>query len=697
VLIGTEKAARDRPPGADLDRWTRRRGWWRLVAGLALAWMLPLATHALHLDVLLLPVIVVGLMAVQRGAADPVDRLVLALAQLFGGLCVAGLLITVWPWHLHPVPIAGLALTVVVLLAVARRGRTAAGVPETATPGWRRAVSAARPRPAGVLTLLALLAVAVVVVYPYARRDLAGRIGIPLIGQDLTRHFLMFDAIGRTGGYLFMHPHALRPYVPDDQLSGIATYPQGVHFGYAVLDRFIRSADTNAATTRSVDIMMWLMIATYVLLALAVLWSVRRMAGPGAGVVRLTPVLMVAAAWLAFADPVSVLSWGYPNEIAGLAINAVLVALVARPLWRLGEQTATVAALIVGVAFTYPLFLPVTAAAAVFWAWRARLWRYRWAWIALIVVAPLAVVIPLRAMSGAAKNQLLLNGTAPVGDRPAMVALVLLAACGLVLRRGVRSPGRRAALFCLGAVCALAGGVALYQIAALGRTIYYFEKLVHLLIVVALATLGGLARLVPAGRPAGTVAGRVWRFVPGVAMAMPVVLAVVAFGGPSHTTWRSPGLQLAAGGVKGQRDGARDALLMARRYPDGGGAINVDLRASPWTNWYATQFASALQRTYRYEAMWYGFLRPTGRPETFADLERLVVSSPVPVRFFVYNPAASMLVVDADHPIREGYHPPGPLPLAFGDSAAPTDIQAVQALAAKYPAKVLVVFAPPRS
>jgi hypothetical protein len=694
VLIGTPETARERPLGADARRWSPRHGWWRLVAALAVAWLLPLATHAVHLDVLLLPIIVIGLMAVARGAADPLDRFVLALVQLFGGLCAAGLLFTFWPWHLHPVAIAGFGLTVVVLLAATRRARPVAPGVESAPRGWRRVLRAAWPRPGAVLTVLAMIGVALVVVYPYARRDLAGRIGIPLAGEDITRHFLMFDVIGRTGGYLFLHPHVLRPYVPDDQLTGVANYPQGVHFGYAVVDRFIRSASTNAGTLRSVDIMLWLMVATYVLFALAVLWAVRRVAGPGAGVTRLVPVLMVAAAWLAFADPVAVLSRGYPNEIVGLALNAVLTALVARPLWRLGEQAATVAALIVGVAFSYPLFLPFTVVAAAFWAWRARLWRYRWAWLSLIVVVPVTLVSPLAAMTGSAGNQLLLKGTALPVDRPATVALILLALCGLVLPRGLRSPANRAALFCLGTVCVVAGGVAAYQIATVGSTVYYFDKLVHLLIVVALATLGGLARLVPQPRRAGGLVGTVWRLVPGVALAIPVVLVMAALGGPSHTTRGSPGLMVATGRANGTPDGAADALLMARMYPDGGGAVNVDLRESPWTNWYATQFASALQGTYRYEPTWYSFLDPPGRPETFADLDSLVAASPLPVRFFVYNPAASMLVVDPDHPVREQYHRPGPVPLSFGDSAAPTDIEAVQALAAKYPDKVLVVYAP---
>lgn len=693
MLTGTtSKAAPDRPDGVDAHPRLRRYGLWRLIAGLALAWLLPLATHALHLDVVLIPIILAGLMAVERGAVGVLDRFVLALVQSFGGLCAAGLLITFWPWHLHPVPIAGLGLTVVVVLAAVRRPREATGDQQD----WWARVRGYRPRSTSVLSLLALLATAMVVVYPYARRDLAGRIGIPLIGEDFTRHFLIFDAIGRTGGYLFVHQHVLQPYAPEGQLGGIATYPQGLHFVYAVVDRFIRSASTNASTARSVDIMLWLMVASFLLLALAVLWAARRIAGPGSGVARLAPVLMVAAVWVAFADPIGVLAKGYPNEIAGLALNAVLTAVVARPLWRLGEQTATVAALIVGVAFTYPLFLPVTVLAAAFWAWRARLWRYPWAWVALIITAVISATMPLAVLTTASTGSLILsNGTALAVDRPATVGLFLLALCGLVARRGMRSPARRSALFCLAAALLVAAAVAAYQIASIGYTVYYFDKLVHLLIVVALATLGGFARLLPSGRGGRTVVGRAWRMVPGLAIALPVVLVMVALGGASHTTPRSPGLRLATGKANATPDGARDALLLESLYPDGGGAFNVDLREGPWTNWFGTQFAAALQRTYRYEPEWYDFLSPTGKPKTYADLEALVVASPVPVRFLVYNPDASMLVVDADHPVREGYHKGGPLPVNYGDRAAPTDMQAAQMLAAKYPGKASVVVAPP--
>ncbi|HEY2670540.1 MAG TPA: hypothetical protein VGJ07_09220 [Rugosimonospora sp.] len=694
MLIEVPETVRHEPPSTRGRRGTAWRGWGALIAAVALAWLLPFATHAAGVDLLLPPFIVAGLMAVQRGAAGMIDRLVLALVQLFGATCAAGLMITFWPWHLDPVPIAGLALTVLVLLAALTRRTRPAGTRRTRSSAtrWLRAVVAAR-RPSSVLVVLAAAAVAAVAAYPFVVRDLAGRVGIMLTGEDITRHYLLYDVIGRTGGYLFLHPHVLRPYAPDKQLVGVANYPQGVHFGYAILDRFIRSADTAGGPVRSLDIMIWLMVASYALLGLAVLWSVRRVAGPGVGVVRLAPVLAVAATWLAFGDPVSVLSRGYPNEIVGLALNAVLTALVARPLWRLGDQTATVAALIVGIAFSYPLFLPFTAVAAAVWAARARLWRYWWAWVTLVALVPLVLVSPLAAMTGSAGNQLLLLGTSLPVDRPATVVLVVLAVAGLVVRRGTRSPSGRAALACVVTAGAFAAGLAVYQTATVGHPVYYFNKLLHLLIVVALSALGGAARLMPRG--ARLADGRVryaWRLVPGVALAMPIVFAMVAYGGEYHETKRSVGLQLATGRYTGSPTGGRDAILMAGAYPDGGGAVDVDLRGDVWRNWYGTMLASALQGRYRYEPEWYDFLSPTGKPKTFADLDKLVAASPVPVRFFVRDPAASMLVVDADHPVREAYRPGKPRPINYGDSGAPTDIEAVRLLAAQFPGKVRVVY-----
>ena len=102
-------------PSTAVRRSRAPLGW---SAAFALAWLLPLATHLIHADALLLVAVVAGLASLQRGTAGTVDRVVVSLAQLFPALCVAGLLFSVWPWHLHPVAVGGFALTVLVLLSL---------------------------------------------------------------------------------------------------------------------------------------------------------------------------------------------------------------------------------------------------------------------------------------------------------------------------------------------------------------------------------------------------------------------------------------------------------------------------------------------------------------------------------------------------------------------------------------------------
>ncbi|MEV8513525.1 hypothetical protein [Dactylosporangium sp. NPDC051484] len=647
----------------------------RVAIALLLAWLVPLAAHPARLDALLPVLAVAGTMAMQRGGTGLLDRFVLACAQLFGAACVFGLALTLWPGspgHPHPTLVAGVALTVLVLIAAAT-GRL--------TPPARKT-----RRPADAMLAIAITGVAVISLVPYATRDLGGRLGLPLAGEDIARHYLLYDLIGRTGGYLFLHPEALRPYVPDAELDGIANYPQGLHFAYAVLGHFVSSTTGRTSPGAAVDVMIWLLVGTFLLLALAVLWAVRRLAGPGTSAARLLPVLLIAAAWLVLGDLVTVLSRGYPNELAGLACAAVLTAIVVRPLPRPGEQTATVALLLVGISFSYPLFLAYGGLAALWWVWRARLWRFWWGWLTAALVAVVTSIGPLTAMAASSQSQLLLNGTARIVDRPATTALLALAVFAVLVRRGLRAPSHRAALFSLAVAFTLAAGLALYQTAMIDHPVYYFDKLLHLLIVVSLCALGGLVRFLPGF---GTAAR--------VAIALPVVGLLAVAGGEWHTTPVAPGINLALGKDRGTPESARDALLIARMFPDGGGAVNVDLIGGPWRNWSATLGAAALLHQYRYFPAWSGLLYPgsAGKASTMQDMDRLVRESPVPVRFFVHNPEASLLVVDGMHPYRPNVRPGQPLPVAFGDPAAPTNIAAARALAAKYPTKVQVVYATP--
>lgn len=665
-------------------------------AVLAAAWLVPAAAHLVGVDALLVPLVVAGLMSLQRGGRSLLDRFVLAVLQLFGAACVAGLAFSVWPWRLHPVPIAGCAFTALVALALAT---------------GRRPSLPSRMHLTDRLVAVAALVVALLAVAPFALRDLGGRVGLLAPGEDMARHFLVYDMIGRIGGYAFLHADEARAFMPPELASGISNYPQGVHFSYALLDRFLRSADHSADGVTAMDILIWLHVATFAFFALAVLWAARRVAGPGPGVAALLPVTGGVAAYLYFGDPVSILVRGFPNELVGLAVVAVLTALVVRPLPAHGEQIVTVALLLVGLSFAYHLFAPYAALVAAAWAWRHRrdLLRRRRTVAGAALLLPFAAITPLTIRAAASGEQLVAPGTALINDRPAAVALIVLVAAGLTARRGLRSPARRAAAVTLAAALAEVGALAAYQYATVGRTVYYFEKTVHMLLVVALVGLGTVARLVPRapappapgrprrpappgyGRPPRPVPpgpGRLRRFaVPAALLAVSAMLPAVA-GGPTHTRPAGPGLRLVLGVEAGSPTGGRDAILMARRYPDGGGKANVALMHTPYANVFGTLFGSAMQRDYRHGHAWYLFLYPPGPRRTPADLERMVLDSDVGVRFFVADPDASFLVADPDHPRGEPHDP------TFTDPTAPTTIDAVEALARKYPDRVEVVHVP---
>ena len=60
----------------------------KTAVALALAWLVPLATHPLGLDFILPVLVLAGTAAIQRGGVTPADRVVVAAAQLFGAACV---------------------------------------------------------------------------------------------------------------------------------------------------------------------------------------------------------------------------------------------------------------------------------------------------------------------------------------------------------------------------------------------------------------------------------------------------------------------------------------------------------------------------------------------------------------------------------------------------------------------------------
>jgi hypothetical protein len=563
-------------------------------------------------------------MSLQRAGRTVADRLVLAVAQLFGAVCAAGLLISVWPWRLHPVPIAGCAFTVLVGLAVAtgRRPRVPLRTPAS-----------------DVVTWLAVLAVAVLAVVPFAIRDLGGRIGIVATGEDFARHFTLYDVIGRIGGYAFLHRTAAAAYVPDNYGFG---YPQGTHLLYAVLDRFARSSSTNADAVTGMDVLLWCHLGTYLFLALAVLWAVRRVAGPGADPAALLLVLGGVAAVLYFGDPLTTFLRGFPNETLGLAMVAILSAILARPLARPREQVVTVAAALVGISFAYHLYLPYALLVAAVWVWRRRrALPVGTTVVAAVVAAPLVVITPLENRPSGAGNLLLTLGTALPVDRPMLVLVVLAAVAGLLARGGWRAPARRFLTVELAAALMMVAALFAYQYAAVGHSAYYLEKLLHMLQVVALVGLGSTVRLLPRAliRPAVRV-----RYAVAVVAALAVAGVLAAAGGQWHAEpLASPGLRYGLGLEDGSPLGGREAVEVARRFPDAGGSVDVVLTPTPYSTYFGTLFTAALQRNYRYGEDWYTFLSPT-RQRSLADVAAKVRESRVPVRFVVRDPGARVVV-----------------------------------------------------
>jgi hypothetical protein len=556
--------------------------------------------------------------------------------------------------------------------------------------GRRPVLPVRTPHRGDVLTLLAASALAVLAFVPFALRDLGGRIGIFAPGEDFARHYLLYDMIGKLGGYAFLHRAAATPFAPDAYGFG---YPQGTHLLYAVLDRFARSSNLNADAPTGMSFLLWCHLGTYVFLGLAVLWAARRVAGPGPGRVAVLLVLGGITAVVYFGDLLASYLRGYPNELLALALIATLTAILARPLTRSREQIITIAALLVGISFSYHLYLPYALLVTAAWTWRYRRVPHRtFPVVVALATLPLALLTPVLNKPSGAGSLLLTRGTALPADRTALVLVLLAAVAGVVIRGGRRSPARRTIAIALATSVGMVAVLLAYQYALLGHSMYYFEKLLHMLLVVALVALGSATRLLPRLSARGWAeAGNRARYASALGSALAVIAVIAALGGPWHTQpLGNVGLRYGLGADRGSPAGGRQAVELVRRYPDAKGKADVLLTQTPWANFYGTLFTAVMQRNYRYAQDWYVFLAPSGPSHTLTDLESAVLASPVPVRFVVQDPTASFLVADPSHP----WHPdagPATDPAAAGGSSAPTNMQAAQYLARRYPDKVEVI------
>ena len=616
VLTTREAPPRGEPVPPTPPRRSRRRA--VVLAGwLAAGWLAPVATHPLGLDWLLLIVAVVGTAGLFRSGRGALDRLVLALALLYCAVCVGGLLFSVWPWRLHPVPVAGFGFTVIIV-SYAATGR------RFSLP-WRPRVT-----DLGVLAGTALAAT--VALWPMLHRDPGARMALFMHVEDFLRHMLMYDGIRSGGGYMFQTGDASINVVGG---IGYYTYPTGSHFVMALTENFLRSTTGGGPPQAWAGDFVWLHAASFVGMCLATLWGLTHL---GAGAARrwaVAPLTALGAAFLAFGPTVHIFDHGYPQELPALALVAVLVAVVCRPLPRTGEQVVLVGALLAGISFTYYLFLPVAAVLALAWlvAFRRRvLARWRLALVVAVCSAAGAAVIPGLNWKYANPSEVLLQHgqVAPVG-RISLAVLVLAAAGGLLAFAVRGLPAGVIGLVGLGAMVAMVLGVQRYQQAHAGAD-YFMFKLEHQLLVIGTVLVGAAVALLPAGV---VIRGRI---VAAATLAALSLAPMAAFAG-SAKGFTSPGWAYLQGRTSERPSAGQYAFAAYAKYPRPDGTTTVLLVDSPWPTYLATVYLGILQHNYPVQYQFAYTMRPWTGQHPLAQVEATISASQAPFRVITDNPA----------------------------------------------------------
>jgi hypothetical protein len=289
----------------------RRNSVSRAVFQLAAAWLVPVTTHLLAVDWLLPPLVLLVTAGLLRGGRTLLDRLMLAAAALLGTLCAAGLVFTMWPFGFEPVAVAGTALTVLTSISLATG----------------RPVRLPRPTVTDGLTAAVALGVFAYVAMPYARTGSTGRLAMMVAGgEDNPRHVAIFDTLRRLGGFAYRQT----PQDLPDLFELLRYYPSGWHLSAGVLDTFVRSSTAVGDMPGAMDHFIWFSVAGYGLFALTLLWATQWIAGPLPGAWRL-PLVAFLGIQLIYSDLPVLLIFGFPSEIFGLTLLALLVAVLARP------------------------------------------------------------------------------------------------------------------------------------------------------------------------------------------------------------------------------------------------------------------------------------------------------------------------------------------------------------------------------
>lgn len=486
-------AAPEQQPGprpyASRAAFLRRRTPAALTA-LAAAWAVTALAHLAHADLVLPALVVAATASLLRPGGGLLDRLVIAVGAVAGAALVGGLLFSVWPWGLHPVPVAGFAFTLLVAAAWGLRRKPTL---PTRVYGTDLAVAGAG------------LAAWLTTAWPTATRPLVERLGY-FAGNDTgdrLRQFSLFDAIRQIDGYAFLDPGHTKQIL----VSGMATnYPNGAHFLYALADSFRMNGAAPGNGVAEAHRYYSLLLLGYGAFVLATVWAARWVAGHRARGWRGALALSAIGAFLATGVMTTSVWYGFDSQVLGLFFTVLAIALLVRYPDRPVEQTVLVGLALIGVAFTYPLYAPALAlgAAATMWAVRARLRRrllpvaVTFAAVVPLVLVP--IVVPRLAGDFNASSHLLLWGPIIRAPRRVLAAATAVFVLYLAVSRARRSPTQRLMGIQVAAAAVVALGLWVYQRSEIGESSYYLEKLLYAWLVTVLIGLGGAGMLISRSR-----------------------------------------------------------------------------------------------------------------------------------------------------------------------------------------------------
>jgi len=342
---------------------------------------------------------------------------------------------------------------------------------------------------------------------------------------------------------------------------------------------------------------------------------------------------------------------GYPSELTGLALFAVAVALAVRPPSRRPsmELLLLIGVLFVGVMYTYYFLAPVLAIVIAWWAIEHDL-RSRWRFAGVLggVIVVLSAIPVLVNDASNPTEHLLHGGPVVEVDRMWLFTLLVPLGAAAVLGGLWHNYVWRTLGVGLAAALLFAGGIGGYQMLRDGMT-YYFEKALHIVLVLGVMGLGivgvllqrltvplrRLARPATIGVSVIASLGVLAAFQvlePSTTRTMPRTHLPTPY--PTESWGRAyfdgvltmgPEAQAVLDAIRGEEQGPEGRMVLFW------GAFNRG------TDFYVSQYAAALQR--HFDGPTYAAMVQVPRPRSLEGLENLLDSlEDTPVKMITRDP-----------------------------------------------------------